>query len=81
MRLETGEPSTSAKKHLDRTTVISGVPRTQLEMITTSGVLGTKGTGFSKKSNLVNQVFIIAGVILGLVILGLLIYISASIHK
>jgi pSer/pThr/pTyr-binding forkhead associated (FHA) protein len=81
MRLEAGEPSSASKKQLDRTTVISGVTRTQLEMSTTSGVVGTQGTGFSKKSNRVNEVFIIAGIILGLLIVGLLIYISASIHR
>ena len=85
MRLETGEVPSSTKKQLDRTTVIpGGVSRTQLEMSSTSGgggVVGSKGTGFSKKSNRVNEVFIIVGVILGLVIIGLLIYISATIRK
>jgi pSer/pThr/pTyr-binding forkhead associated (FHA) protein len=82
MRLESEQSAPASKQQLDRTTVIpGGVSRTQLEMSMGSGVVGTKGTGFSKKSNRVNEVFIIAGVILGLLILGLLIYISATIRK
>ena len=82
MRLESGETPPPGKKQLDRTTVImGGVPRTQLEMSSTSNVVGTKGTGFSKKSNRVNEVFIIGGVVLGLLIIGLLIYISTTIRR
>ena len=82
MRLESDEAGTSSKKHLDRTTVIpGGVSLSQLETGIGSGVLGTQGTGFSKKSNRVNQIFIIVGVFLGLVIIGLLLYISMTIRK
>jgi len=82
MRLEAGEAPVPSKKQLDRTTVITGgVTRTQLEMSATGGSGAATGAGFSKKSNRVNEVFIIAGVIIGLIIIGLLIYISATIHK
>ncbi len=82
MRLETDVPVAPGKMHLDRTTVIpGGVTLTELEQGARVGGFDTKGSGFSRKSNRVNQVFIIIGVVLGLVIAGLLIYIATTINK
>jgi flagellar basal body-associated protein FliL len=57
------------------------VKLTELEQGARSGGFDTKGSGFSKKDNKVNQIFIIIGVVLGLVILALLIYIASTIKK
>jgi hypothetical protein len=82
MRLETDAPAAPGKMHFDRTTVISGgVKLTELEQGARDGGFGTKGSGFSKKDNRVNEIFIIIGVLLGLVILALLIYIAATIKR
>ena len=82
LRLEQGPPAASGKMHFDHTTVIpGGVKLTELEQGARGSAFDTKGSGFSKKDNRVNQIFIIIGVILGLVILGLLIYIGATIKK
>ena len=82
LRLETDVPPPPSRKQLDRTTVIpGGVSPSQLEMSAGANVVGTKGTGFSRKDNRGNQIFIIIAVIFGVVILALLIYISATIRK
>jgi pSer/pThr/pTyr-binding forkhead associated (FHA) protein len=82
IRLEADAAGAPPKKHFDRTTVITGgVKLTELEQGARSGGFDTKDTGFSKKDNKINQVFIIIGVILGLVILALLVYIAATIKK
>jgi FHA domain len=82
MRLETDAPSAPGKMHFDRTAVISGgVTLTELERGARGGGFDTKGSGFSKKDNRVNQIFIIGGVILGLVIVVLLIYIATTIKR
>jgi flagellar basal body-associated protein FliL len=57
------------------------VKLTDLEQGARAGGFGTKGSGFSKKDNKVNQIFIMIGVVLGLVILALLIYIASTITK
>jgi pSer/pThr/pTyr-binding forkhead associated (FHA) protein len=82
IRLEADAAGAPPKKQFDRTTVISGgVKLTELEQGARSGGFDTKGAGFSKKDNKVNEIFIIIGAILGLVILALLIYIAATIKK
>ena len=85
IRLETDAPAASGapvKEHFDRTTVIpGGVKLTDLEQGARGGGFDTKGSGFSRMNNKVNQIFIIIGVVLGLVILGLLIYIASTIRK
>jgi hypothetical protein len=82
MRLETDAPSAPGKMQFDRTTVISGgVKLTELEQSARGAGFDTKRAGFSKKDNRVNEIFIIIGVTLGLVILGLLIYIATTIKK
>jgi len=82
MRLETDGGGASAKRQFDRTTVIpGGVNRSEFDHAQGAGGFDTKGSGFSKKDNRVNQIFIMIGIGLGLVILGLLIYIASTIKK
>ena len=82
MRLETDTPAAPGKKHFDRTMVIpGGVALTELEQGARSGGFDTKGSGFSKKSNRGQKIFLIAGVILGLAIVVLLLYVATTIHK
>jgi hypothetical protein len=82
MRLEADAAGAPPKKHFDRTTVIAGgVKPSELDYTHTGPGFDTKSAGFSKKDNKVNQIFIIVGVVLGLVILALLIYIAATITK
>jgi pSer/pThr/pTyr-binding forkhead associated (FHA) protein len=74
MRLETEAPAPSSKK-LDQTMVMQrGVQLSELEQGARAGI-GTKG--FAKKDNKVNKIFVIIGVAMGLVIVGLLIYVFA----
>jgi hypothetical protein len=76
-----GTPSAPTKK-LDQTMVMQrGVSLTDLEQGARSGGFGTKGTGFSKKDNKVNMIFIVAGIVLGVVILALLIYVYSVVHQ
>jgi hypothetical protein len=82
MRLEADAAGPPPKKHFDRTTVIpGGVKPSELDHALSGGGFDTKGAGFSKKDNKVNEIFIIIGVVLGLVILALLIYIAATIKR
>jgi pSer/pThr/pTyr-binding forkhead associated (FHA) protein len=77
MRLETDAPPSSSKKPLDQTMVMQrGVSLTELETGARRG-FDTKGTGFAKKDNKINKIVITACVILGVVILGLLLYVFA----
>src|SRR5579859_5246865 len=77
MRLETDAPAVAApKKPAEQTLVMTrGVNMSELEQGARGPGFGTKGTGFSKKENNVNTIFIIAGVVVGLVIVGLLLYV------
>jgi predicted component of type VI protein secretion system len=82
MRLETAATGAPATGHFDRTTVIpGGVKLTDLEQGARSSGFDTKGSGFSRKDNKVNEIFIIIGVVLGLVIVALFIYIASTIKK
>ena len=82
MRLEADAAGAPAKKQFDRTTVITGgVKLTELEQGAHGAGFDTNGSGFSKNDNKVNEIFIIIGVILGLVILALLIYVATMIKK
>ena len=78
MRLETDAPPAAAsKKALDQTMVMQrGVSLTELETGARRG-FDTKGAGFAKKDNKVNKIVITACIILGLVIVGLLLYVFA----
>jgi pSer/pThr/pTyr-binding forkhead associated (FHA) protein len=64
------------KKTLEGTMVIPrGVSLEQLEQGGTRGPgFDTKGTGFSKKTNKINTYFIVGGIIVFLIIVGLILY-------
>jgi hypothetical protein len=82
MRLEADAPGAPKKATFDRTAVIpGGVKLTELEQGARAGGFDTKGSGFSKKNNRANQIFILIGVVLGLVIVALLIYIATTIKR
>lgn len=82
MRLETSDVPAPSKKHFDRTTIIpGGVSRTDLEQAHDPSRLGQKATGFSKKTNTLNQTFIIVAAILGALVIALLIYVAANIRR
>jgi hypothetical protein len=82
MRLEADAPGAPGKQSFDRTAVIpGGVALTELEQGARGGGFDTKGSGFSKKSDRVNQIFIVIGVILGLVIVALLVYMATIIKR
>lgn len=82
MRLESDTTNAPGKMHFDRTAVLpGGVALTELEQGARSIGFDTKGSGFSKKDNRVNQFFILIGVVLGLVIVALLIYIATTIKR
>ena len=76
MRLETDAPATSTKKPIDQTLVMQrGVSLNELEQGSRGGGFDTKGGGFSKKDNNVNTIFWVVAGLVGLLIVGLLIYV------
>ena len=82
MRLETDAPAAPGKSALrPHRSYPGGVTLTELEHGARAGGFDTNGSGFSKKDNRVNQIFIVIGVVLGLVIAVLLIYIATTIKK
>ena len=82
LRLEADAAGAPPKKHFDRTTIIAGgVKPGELDYARGTSGFDTRSAGFSKKTNKVNQIFIIIGVVLGLVIVALLIYIATTIKK
>ena len=78
MRLETGEAgSASTKKPLDQTRAIpQGVKLDELEGTRPVSFEGKKG--FEKKSNKGTKFFIVAAIVVGAVLVGLLIYIVSQ---
>jgi pSer/pThr/pTyr-binding forkhead associated (FHA) protein len=74
IRLESGAPvpaGSPGKKPLDKTMVIpQGVKVQELDQ-GTRPVVGTS-TAFSKKSNRINMIFLVIGIVLGLIIIALL---------
>ena len=75
MRLEADAPAGPAKKPVDHTMVMQrGVKLDEFEQGKRPTGFDTTGSGFSKKDNKVNKIFIILGVILGFVIAALLLY-------
>ena len=75
MRLETDVPVSPAKKHIDQTMVMQrGVSLNELEQGTRTSGFDTKGSGFSKKDNKVNKIFWLVAGLVGLVIIGVLLY-------
>jgi hypothetical protein len=82
MRLEADAAGPPPAKHFERTSVIpGGVKLSELEEGARGATFDTKGSGFSKKDNRVNKIFIVIGVVLGLVIALLLLWIAATIRK
>lgn len=96
LRLDTGAPGeppvppppaagaapTPSKKPLDHTMVLQrGVSLNELETGSRPAGFDTTRQGFSKKDNKVNKIFIIVGVVLGLVILALLVWVASSIKN
>ena len=74
LRLETGE-GTAAKKQTQSTLVMQrGVSLNDLETGARAPGFDTKATGFAKKQNQTNRIFLIVGIVMGLIIVGLLIY-------
>jgi hypothetical protein len=82
LRLEADAAGAPPGKHFDRTTVIQGgVKLSELEEGARGATYDTRSSGFSKKNDRVNQVFIIGGAVVGLVIVLLLLWILLSIKK
>jgi pSer/pThr/pTyr-binding forkhead associated (FHA) protein len=82
MRLETDAPAAPAKKQLDQTLVMQrGVSLNELEQGARSGAFDTKGSGFSKKDNNVNKIFWVGAALVGLLIVGVLIYALMKLGK
>jgi len=74
VRLESGEAPAPSKKPAETTMVMQrGVSLNELEQGTRGG-LDTVGKGFSKKDNKVNKIFLIGGIIVGVVIVALVVY-------
>jgi pSer/pThr/pTyr-binding forkhead associated (FHA) protein len=75
MRLETDTPTASTKKHIDQTMVMQrGVSLTELEQGARGSGFDTKGSGFSKKNDKGNKIFWIVAAVVGVAILGGLLY-------
>ena len=82
MRLETDAAPAGPPGKLAQTMVMQrGVSLTDLEQTARGGGFGTKGSGFSKKDNKVNKIVIIVCAVLGVIILGLLVYVFAVASK
>jgi predicted component of type VI protein secretion system len=80
MRLETGEPHAPSKKPLDQTMVMArGVSLNELEQGPRGAGFDASNKGFSKRDNQANKIFLIVGIVLGLIIFGLLGYVFWSI--
>jgi len=75
MRLETDAPAAPSKKQIDQTMVMQrGVSLTELEQGARGSGFDTKSAGFSKKGNNVNKIFWIVAALVGLLIVGVLLY-------
>ena len=75
LRLETDAPAAPTKKALDQTLVMQrGVSLTDLEQGTRTTGFDTKGSGFSKKNDRGNMIFWIVAGLVGLLIIGVLLY-------
>ncbi|MEI6568755.1 MAG: FHA domain-containing protein [Verrucomicrobiota bacterium] len=76
MRLETEATPAPSAKRLDQTMVMQrGVQLSELEAGGGKPAFDKSGSGFSKKDNKVNKIFLFAGIGMGLVIVGLLLYV------
>ena len=75
MRLETDTPAAASKKPIDQTLVMQrGVSLNDLEQGTRGAGFDTKGTGFSKKNDKGNKIFWIVAALVGVLIIGVLLY-------
>ena len=75
MRLETDAPAAPAKKQIDQTMVMQrGVSLTELEQGARASGFDTKSVGFSKKNDEVSKIFWIVAAVVGLLIVGGLLY-------
>ena len=75
LRLETDAPAAPAKKPLDQTLVMQrGVSLTELEQGARGAGFDTKSAGFSKKDDKGSRIFWIVAAVVGLLILGGLLY-------
>lgn len=74
--------SAPAKKHADQTLVMQrGVNLNELDQGARGPGFETKGTGFSKKENKVNKVFLIVGIVLFVVFVGLILVVKSLISS
>jgi pSer/pThr/pTyr-binding forkhead associated (FHA) protein len=75
MRLDTDTPGTPAKKQIDQTMVMQrGVSLNELEQGSRTGGFDTKSAGFSKKTDKGNKIFWLVVALVGLAIIGGLLY-------
>ena len=75
LRLETDAPAAPTKKHLDQTLVMQrGVSLNELEQGSRTSGFDTKGSGFSKKHDKGSKIFWIVAALVGLLIVGVLLY-------
>ena len=82
MRLETTAAAPPAKITLDRTVQIkSGVALSELDHSGQPELFRPRGTGFSKRTNVGNQIFIVVMIGIGVVIGALLVYVIYNAGK
>jgi pSer/pThr/pTyr-binding forkhead associated (FHA) protein len=82
MRLETDAPPAPPKKPIDQTMVMQrGVSLTELEQGARGAGFDTKGTGFSKKTDKGSKIFWIIAAVVGLLIVGVLLYALTMLGK
>jgi len=75
MRLETDASAAPSKKQVDQTMVMQrGVSMTELEQGSRAGGFDTKSAGFSKKDDKGSKIFWIVAAVVGLLIVGGLLY-------
>lgn len=75
MRLET-DAAPAPKKAVDQTMVMQrGVSLNELEQGTRTSGFDTKGTGFSKKDNKANKIILAACIVVGVLIVGVFLYV------
>lgn len=74
-RLEGDQPAPPAKKTIDQTVVLTqGVKLNELETDAAKPTAFATDSTFAKRTNKANKIFIVVGVLLGLIVVGLLIY-------
>jgi hypothetical protein len=82
MRLETDVVGPSGKKQFDRTTVIpGGLKQSDLDPANRGPGFDTQAAGFSKRTDKVNRIFVVVGVIFGVLIGILLLYVFSTVRR